>query len=345
MKIGIVLTAYNVDDYISQCLRPWLELKKDYNLLISCNSGMFKDYHQLGFKEKNENTTSILVNSKLDFLVTTNGENSLDEDYSRNLCLSFLNRNNCDIIWVVDGDEIYSKNEIKNILDFIIKNPEHSSYSIEFKNYTFHYPYFTKGFRKPVIYRTNFNDGISHFTFDTYIQYNDGTHIDNILKCCPIPKSICFTNHFSWLESDTRTLEKIKYQNIRYFGEEHSRCAYMIKNHELKFNNKFFTDRGMEIPILYKESNIISHDFEIKYSRSESRIYIDWILRNMNIEVIISDGNNSNKSTSHFLSCNQGYIYFIDNDLLKEENLNIICVQVIENNKTIHVEELILNLE
>jgi len=65
----------------------------------------------------------------------------------------------------------------------------------------------------------------------------------------------------------------------------------------------------------------------------------------MNIEVIISDGNNSNKSTSHFLSCNQGYIYFIDNDLLKEENLNIICVQVIENNKTIHVEELILNLE
>jgi len=345
MKIGIVLTAYNSDDYISQVLRPWLELRKKYNILISCNSGMFKDCYDLGFTNKNKNTLDILINSDLDFLVTTNGNNSLDEDYSRNVCLSFLKKNNCDIIWVLDGDEEYSILDIENIIRYISEFPNYIAYSIEFKNYTIRLSYFFKGFKKPVIYRNNFNGGVSHFTFDTYIQYNDGTHVNNDSVWHQIPKNISHIRHFSWLETDSRTFEKIEYQNIRYAGEENSRCAWKNNDGKLSFNHKFFKDRNLELPILFKEGNKISYDFELKYSRNENRLYIEWVNRNMDIEVVVCNSDNLNQKYVYEISCVKNIIYFIDCPVFVEQNLKSITVQVLEKNELIHSEELILSFE
>ena len=87
MKIGLIFTAYNCDEYIERVLSPWLELREELNLVLTANSGMFSDYVKLGFKEKNEFTLQQLVKSKLDFLVTTSGKHLLDEDSSRSLCL------------------------------------------------------------------------------------------------------------------------------------------------------------------------------------------------------------------------------------------------------------------
>ena len=61
MKIGVLLTAYNCEDYIDDCLEPWLKLRDEYNFVIACNSGMFKDYLELDILEKNEGTLNKLI--------------------------------------------------------------------------------------------------------------------------------------------------------------------------------------------------------------------------------------------------------------------------------------------
>ena len=52
MRIGVLLTAYNCESYIDDCLEPWLKLRDEYNFVIACNSGMFKDYLEMGITEK-----------------------------------------------------------------------------------------------------------------------------------------------------------------------------------------------------------------------------------------------------------------------------------------------------
>jgi len=177
MKIGILFTAYNCDDYIEDVLKPWLELRDELNLILVANSGMFSDYVKFGFEEKNENTLQILINNKLDFLVTTNGKNLLDEDSSRNVCLEYLKKLKCDLLWTVDGDEVYSKTEIKNIIQHIKENLEPDVYLVQFKNYTLKYPYWADGFFKETIYWMNRYGGINKFFFDNVVDYNDGTKI------------------------------------------------------------------------------------------------------------------------------------------------------------------------
>lgn len=34
MKIGVLITAYNCDDYIKNVLEPWLELRDELNLIL-----------------------------------------------------------------------------------------------------------------------------------------------------------------------------------------------------------------------------------------------------------------------------------------------------------------------
>ena len=32
MKIGVLLSAYNSENYIDDCLKPWMELKDDFDI-------------------------------------------------------------------------------------------------------------------------------------------------------------------------------------------------------------------------------------------------------------------------------------------------------------------------
>lgn len=345
MKIGIVFTAYNCDTYITDSLRPWIELKNELDIIISVNSGMFKDYIDLGFEEKNKNTLSVISNSNVDFLATTSGKNLLDEDFSRNISLEYLKRHNCDLIWAVDGDEIYTKEEIKNTLKYIESHPNDHSFSVEFKNYTFEYPYFTKGFRKPIIYRNNINhnNGISHFTFDTYIKFNNGVEVNDMLLSNPVPKKLAFVSHYSWINNDSRTKEKIKYQNIRYVGPENKRCAFVLQNNKLKFNKEFFEYRNMQIPIIYKEGNNISYDFEFSYVNSEKKLTIDWVLRDMNVLIKIFEVDNLSNKFEYSLQLTNHVKSFLCHDLFNNEKLKGFIIEVWENGILIHNEELHLS--
>ena len=47
MKIGLLLTVYNCENYIKDCLNPWFEIKDKNEVIISANSGMFTEYYTL----------------------------------------------------------------------------------------------------------------------------------------------------------------------------------------------------------------------------------------------------------------------------------------------------------
>ena len=35
MKIGVLFTVYNCEDYLRDCLNPWFELKDKYNIIFA----------------------------------------------------------------------------------------------------------------------------------------------------------------------------------------------------------------------------------------------------------------------------------------------------------------------
>ena len=117
---------------------------------------------------------------------------------------------------------------------------------------------------------------IHSFYFDNDISYNDGTIFAD-KKSIIIPKKIAFIDHYSWLDLDSRTIEKIQYQNNRFIGEEGNRCSF-IYNGKLRFNQNFYQKRGIQIPVLHETLTAHSFDFELSFDRAANTIHISHCL-------------------------------------------------------------------
>jgi hypothetical protein len=337
MTIGVLLTAYNSEKYIDECLDPWLKLKSEFDIFIGCNSGMFKDYLDLGFKPNNKKTLSKLVEKDLDFLVATGDKILLDEDSSRNTVLNTMKKN-CDLIWILDSDEFYTEDEIRNIIKIISETPQYDWYSINFRNYTLTENLWTDGYCPPRIFRTDRYDGISHFYFDNHIVYNNGDIFDHKPNF-GIPRNIAWVKHYSWLEKDPRTKEKIKYQNHRFS----SGCSFdwdENSENKLKFSNSFYNSRGMDLPILHETDDVYSSDFTLTFSRSENKFYIQNIIKNQILNFKFYNGDDDNLFYQTVLDIAPGVNYFCypGVDFSKIEVFKKFRIEVLSDNKVIHSE-------
>jgi hypothetical protein len=354
MKIGVLFTVYNCEDYLNDCLSPWFELKDKYDIVFASNSGMFSDYLHLGIPYRNEETLKILSNYDMDFLITTKGKNLLGEDESRNLCLDYLNKRNCDLIWVLDGDEIYTKEQIENILEYIQKNPTYDYYSVNFKNLTISENYHLDYTHERITW-TNRHDGIKSFYFDNQFIFNDGTLLKDS-SGIEIPKSVAHILHKSWLSSDIRTKDKIIYQRHRYNGDDgqrpiHCRCTYEWneEKNRLEFSKEFHECRGVELPCLHEPLSIFSTDLTINYSRRNTIFNISKIERPITGRFEIYNGDTNQLLCIHELSLERNINYFIappheiPYDL--QENFNSFLIKIYEFNKLIHNEKIHLKLK
>ncbi len=72
---------------------------------------------------------ALLIKDKIDYIFTQ--PNYIQEHLARDLCLQYLKIMDMDFIWLVDGDEFYSLEDIKNISSYIKEN-DFIWYSINF---------------------------------------------------------------------------------------------------------------------------------------------------------------------------------------------------------------------
>ena len=337
MKIGVLFTIYNCESYVDDCLRPWFNLKNDYDITMSCTSGMFKPYLELGFKPKNKTTLQKLIQYDIDYLISTGSNSLIDEDQSRNNALNFLKKN-CDIIWIVDGDEFYSETDIKNIINYINETPEFDWYSINFKNYTFTEKTFIDGFCPPRIFRTDRNGGINKFYFDNHILYNNGDVFENKSNKS-IPRNIAWIEHYSWLNKDSRSKEKIDYQNQRFGGG----CAFKWNEEcqSLEFVKEFYEKQNLDTPILHETIDKLSKEFTIDFLRSESKILIKNVQSDLTANFRIYNGQSGDLIYETTMSLTSNTNYFIWSEGLKflnTEGFKKFRFEVIIDNNIIHNE-------
>lgn len=247
MKIGIIYCAYNCFSFASESIKPFIQAKKD-NLIskISCVSVPFAEYFNI--RHENDNTTEFLFSLEKQLLIDKvfDEPKYLQEHEARDLCLQYLRHNGCDLIWLVDGDEFYTQNDILNIIKFVEENPEYCWYSINFKNYIFDGKQWIDGFCPPRIFKSRFKTNkINSFFWDNdivYEQNNEGLSYQN-LSHLEIPRDTCHIKHLTWLHENG----KLKYEyQIKHFGA----CSYKwnYEKNELEFDENFFLKNKIAKP-------------------------------------------------------------------------------------------------
>jgi hypothetical protein len=252
MKIGIIYCGYNSLPYVRQSLYPFINAKDEGLISQVCAVSIpFMEYFDIN--QNNDGTTELLLdfyNKSFINHIFTN-PSYIQEHKARDLCLQYLKIMNCDIIWMVDADEFYNLEDIKNIINFINENPDYCWYSINFKNYIFDGKQWVDGFCPPRIFKNKFNlINIDSFFWDNDIAYkknNDFINYKN-LSSLEIPKEIAHIKHMTWLHENG----KLKYEyQMKHFGH----CGYKwnYETNLLEINEEFYLKNHQNIPIIYND--------------------------------------------------------------------------------------------
>ncbi len=247
MKIGILSCLYGVPDLAKQCLDPWFELKDELNLVIGCCHSQFKEYAEFDTNSDTE-TLNILKQYKFDSFYI--GDRPMLEHEVRDIVLQDLLKLNVDYVILLDGDEIWTTDQIKELISVIKKNPLYAWFSIEYKNLTFNKNTYTLGFCPPRVFKVEYvGCKLRHFYWDndiSYIQANDKTAIISYRDLPNKKIQTILPTHHTWL-NDERSRKKIIYQE-KHFANG-SGCSFKWDD-GLKWNEDFFVKTGQTKPIL-----------------------------------------------------------------------------------------------
>ena len=346
LKIGVLFASYNCADHIDRCFQPWLNLREELNLVLASTNGRY-DLSDLKFDYKGNDSLIKLLGKNLDFLVhSTSVNHRWSEEQSRTYMLNYMLDRKVDLIFVIDADEFYTEEQIRNILKYIKENPNYDAYNVQFKNYVIKLPYWIEGFNKSVIYWCDRHSGIKCFNFDCEIAYNDGTIIQKNTNVNIIPKNIAFVEHYSWLENDPRTKEKTVLQNIKYFGEENLKCSFCYdENNNLIVNENFYRKRIGLLPTFHKTMNKHCCDFDIYLNENDNSFHIKNVLVNKSFIFSIYNGETNDLIYAPLMNLSANLNYYINCGInLKDYKSFKIIVIDVETNKEIHDELLFLKI-
>lgn len=257
MRIGIQILAYNCHDRIDRLLEPWRQAKKLLDLKIWVGSGQFKLYKDLGFPDRNQKTLERIQNEfsdVVDFLWTPGNDGHTSDQGTRSESLTWFKEQNIDLLWVVDSDEFYTKDDIFEVLKWVLSNDHFNWYEMSFKNLVGNctsYLDFNVG-RLAWFQR---DGGVSSFYFDCHFLIGETDY-----RSYPggiIPTSVAQPLHYTWtnsLNSGVSSQDKILYQNHFYSDG----CGYVTKeNGTIDFNVDFFSQKGMPVPATKKLTSLV----------------------------------------------------------------------------------------
>lgn len=255
MKIGILGCGFNCVEDIENRLSPWFESAKEFNMVFSFVSCMFKEYKDLTKNEDNKQTIEYLTELKNKNLIQyfSSSETPLVESDARNLALFPLLADNVDCVWLLDlSDEYYTKEEIKAIVNYIHNDKFNQWYSVNFKNYILDGKQWIDDFCPPRIFFNTRGLKIVKFYWDNDIIYSNGRDELNYkyLVNQKIPKHYAHVRHMTWLHTNGKL--KVEYQN-RHFGH----CSYKWNNekNELEIDRNFFIKNNIPQPIIHKDND------------------------------------------------------------------------------------------
>lgn len=227
MKIGIIFCAFNTREYLDNSLAPWIDFRenppKDVEFFIHALSVPFNNFKLDG--EEDDGTQAALKvyleYGNIDNLTLRDFDQPMLETEARTIALKNLMNKGMDIIWQVDSDEFYTKEEILRIIKFINDRPTVLWFKGSLKNYIFtDKKYLSDAFNPPRIYRTVQPHMASAYKFydDNSIMYKcigiDKELPDISAPHVTIPKSVAWTKHLTWL-NDKRSHKKVLYQQAR----------------------------------------------------------------------------------------------------------------------------------
>lgn len=266
MKIGCIYCCYGNPEYIDDCLKPWIEAKKEHNILIAAVHGQFKEYHDLGIEDNDiitqKQLLDRLVNKDLDFAYIQNEYNNekiyQTEAEIRDKGLQWLLKRNCDYVVLLDGDEKYTFEEINNLINYIQKDEFIAVYNIEFKNLTFDNFHYTKGFSPQRVWQVNLNHWkLYKINYDNdciYKNVNTGDILsDKDFSHKKIPINLVNPLHYTWNDLERSKL-KIKYAEKRWNPPNGNGCSFKISEDgkSIDWNLDYYNRINQNIPELHK---------------------------------------------------------------------------------------------
>lgn len=246
-KIAIVNLVFGVNP---------LELKKVFEPFESFDANFYVSnvllkqafkYHSI-----NENKDTLEFLKNYDCKLKTNFTGDYNEIEARNLHFPF---NGEELIWILDGDEFYTEEQISSILQYVRSKPFIDVFNIPFKNYILDGTQYIKGFCPPRIYRSETN---CKWDFAGFYKDNDGKYVDgecgehflNDVTQKNIPERTVNggVKHMTWLHTNGEA--KYKYQ-MDWFGH----CSYKWNEQkkEIEINKDYYRKYGIPIPKIYQE--------------------------------------------------------------------------------------------
>lgn len=250
-KFGILFCGYNSEEYVEQSLSPFINRE---NFVISAVSVPFLEYRaQNQFEDSTVQTLreyrdSGKIHNLVDF------PKYIKEHDARNLALDYLKKEKVDFFFLVDSDELYSEDEINQIIKFVESDTENVWWRICLKNFVFDKKtYLAEPFTPPRIFKTQSDDYIlDRMYWDNDFRYRNIRSNDFVsqeqLNNSTIPKEIAWVDHFTWMNDET-SKRKVEYQNSRGWV-----CSYSWDegNNCLTFNEEYYKLRGEEKPELVR---------------------------------------------------------------------------------------------
>ncbi len=213
-RVGILGCFYGCADLLPQVLEPWVALKAaGHPIVLAGINARFTEYAELGYPNDDTATRAILEAYRPQFGFLHFEPQPQAEKDARTQVLRFLLEQRVDLVWMLDGDEIYTQEQIQNILEYVRKTAQFDYYHVNFDNRAFGLR-LEDDFYPPRIFRTDRRGGLGTFADDNTIEYRDGRGLFDSVPGI-IPKRVAHVLHYTWRLADAQ--KKIRYQE-RHFG-------------------------------------------------------------------------------------------------------------------------------
>lgn len=256
-KIGVIFCAFNVEEYVRDSIRSWIELKTQYNISIAAISVPFAEYISENIPD--DKTTEILRKeyldlNKINYLIDT--PRYIKEYEARDLAAQSLLKEDCDHIVLWDGDEIATSEQLINIINYVETNTWYSWFAFSYKNFIFDrntfldrpftpprwFRVYTNGYTFQKIYFDN--DALYQGTVNKLNSFQNKAISYKDLPSKIIPTRVAWIPHYTWL-NDERSRRKVEYQK-KHFG--HCSFRWDSEKKSLFFDSEYFKKTGEPIP-------------------------------------------------------------------------------------------------